>query len=139
MISGQPDAGALLGASLPHLVPERVVEVASAQAGCPVAAYVLDVEGAFALRLAGDVEQFEADHPPNDPGQLDHRGHRVEIDLFRGPGGRGRRRDRQDRDRHGRLRHHTRTYRGRRLSPGVGNFQVERIFQRQRSPISAES
>jgi Stage II sporulation protein E (SpoIIE) len=58
MISGQPDAGALLGASLPHLVPERVVEVASAQAGCPVAAYVLDVEGSFALRLAGDVEQF---------------------------------------------------------------------------------
>jgi hypothetical protein len=40
------------------LVPERVVEVASAQAGCPVAAYVLDVEGAFAVRLAGDVERF---------------------------------------------------------------------------------
>jgi hypothetical protein len=58
MMSGQPDAGELLGASLPHLVPERVVEVASARAGCPVAAYVLDVEGSFALRLAGDVDRF---------------------------------------------------------------------------------
>jgi serine phosphatase RsbU (regulator of sigma subunit) len=58
MVSGPPDAGELLGASLPHLVPERVVEVASAQAGCPIAAYVLDVEGSFALRLAGDVERF---------------------------------------------------------------------------------
>ena len=58
MVSGQPDAGELLGASLPHLVPELVVELASAQAGCPVAAYVLDVEGSFAERLAGDVERF---------------------------------------------------------------------------------
>ena len=58
MVSGVPDTGELLGASLPHLVPERVVEVASAQAGCPVAAYVLDVEGSFALRLAGDVDRF---------------------------------------------------------------------------------
>jgi serine phosphatase RsbU (regulator of sigma subunit) len=58
MVSGPPDAGELLGASLPHLVPERVVEVASAQAGCPVAAYVLDVEGSFAVRLAGDVARF---------------------------------------------------------------------------------
>src|SRR5450755_1355657 len=58
MKSGEPDAGELLGASVPHLVPERVVEVASAQAGRPVAAYVLDVEGSFALRLAGDVERF---------------------------------------------------------------------------------
>ncbi|HUE25891.1 MAG TPA: PP2C family protein-serine/threonine phosphatase [Solirubrobacteraceae bacterium] len=55
---GQTDAGELLGASPPHLLPERVVEVASAQAGCQVAAYVLDVEGSFALRLAGDVERF---------------------------------------------------------------------------------
>src|SRR6059058_5095439 len=54
----QPDAGDLLRASLPHLVPERVVEIASAQAGSPVAAYVLDVEGSFALRLAGDAERF---------------------------------------------------------------------------------
>jgi serine phosphatase RsbU (regulator of sigma subunit) len=58
MIGGEPDAGELLRASLPHLVPERVVEIASAQAGCPVAAYVLDVEGSFALRLAGDAERF---------------------------------------------------------------------------------
>ena len=57
-MSGQTDAGELLRASFPHLVPERVVEVASAQAGCPVGAYVLDVEGYFALRLAGDVERF---------------------------------------------------------------------------------
>src|SRR5437764_3232747 len=57
-VSGQIDAGELLSASLPHLVPERVVEIASAQAGCPVAAYVLDVEGSFALRLAGDAERF---------------------------------------------------------------------------------
>ncbi len=58
MMSAQPDAGELLGASLPHLVPKRVVEVASAQAACPVAAYVLDVDGSCALRLAGDVERF---------------------------------------------------------------------------------
>ena len=58
IVSGGPDAAELLGASLPHLVPERVVEVASARAGCPVAAYVLDVEGSFALRLAGDVDRF---------------------------------------------------------------------------------
>jgi hypothetical protein len=58
MVSGEPDVGELLGASLPNLVPERVVEVASARAGCPVAVYVLDVEGSFALRLAGDVERF---------------------------------------------------------------------------------
>jgi serine phosphatase RsbU (regulator of sigma subunit) len=57
-VSGQIEAGELLGGSLPHLIPERVVEVASAQAGCPVAAYVLDLEGSFALRLAGDVERF---------------------------------------------------------------------------------
>ena len=50
--------GELLGVSLPHLVPERIVEVASAQAGCPVAAYVLDVDGSCVLRLAGDVERF---------------------------------------------------------------------------------
>lgn len=55
---GQPDAGKLLAASVPHLVPERVVEVASAKARCPVAAYVLDVDGSFALRLAGNVERF---------------------------------------------------------------------------------
>ncbi len=58
VMSGQPDAGELLAASVPHLVPERVAEAASAQAGCPVAAYVLDVEGSFALRLAGDIERF---------------------------------------------------------------------------------
>ena len=58
MVSGEPEAGELLGASLPHLVPELVVEVASAQAGCPVAAYVLDLDGSLALRLAGDVERF---------------------------------------------------------------------------------
>ncbi len=58
MMSAQPDAGELLGASSPHLVPERVVEIASTRAGCPVAAYVLDVDGSCALRLAGDVERF---------------------------------------------------------------------------------
>lgn len=58
MMVGQPDAGELLAASVPHLVPERVVEVASARAGCPVAAYVLDVDGSFALRLAGNLERF---------------------------------------------------------------------------------
>ncbi|MBV9413707.1 MAG: serine/threonine-protein phosphatase [Solirubrobacterales bacterium] len=56
----QSDAVDLLGAAAPHLVPQRVVEVASAKAGCPVAAYVLDLEGLFALRLAGDVERFPA-------------------------------------------------------------------------------
>ncbi|MFL5860875.1 MAG: PP2C family protein-serine/threonine phosphatase [Solirubrobacteraceae bacterium] len=56
--SGQPDAGELLRTSFPHLVPDRVAQVASAQAGCPVALYVLDVDGSCALRLAGDVERF---------------------------------------------------------------------------------
>ena len=59
-MDGQPDAVDLLGAAPPHLVPELVVEVASVKAGCPVAAYVLDVEGLFALRLAGDAERFPA-------------------------------------------------------------------------------
>jgi serine phosphatase RsbU (regulator of sigma subunit) len=64
-MSGEPDAGELLGAAVPHLVPEQVVEVASTLAGCPVAAYVLDVEGSFALRLAGNVERFpERIHAP---------------------------------------------------------------------------
>src|SRR6185437_1916626 len=60
VMEGQPDAVDLLGATAPHLVPERVVEVASMKAGCPVAAYVLDVEGLFALRLAGDPNRFPA-------------------------------------------------------------------------------
>ncbi len=59
-MDGQPDAVDLLGSAPPHLVPERVVEVASIKAGCPVAAYVLDVEGLFAMRLAGDAERFPA-------------------------------------------------------------------------------
>ena len=63
--SDQPDAGELLANAFPHLVPELIVEVASAQAGCAVAAYVLDVEGSFALRLAGDVARFpERIHAP---------------------------------------------------------------------------
>ncbi len=65
MMSGEPQAGTLLGASSPHLVPELVVEAASAQAGCPVAAYLFDLDGSFALRLAGDVESFpERIHAP---------------------------------------------------------------------------
>jgi hypothetical protein len=58
MGSHEPDAVDILGEALPHLVPERIVEVASEQACCPVAAYVLDVEGLFALRLAGDGDRF---------------------------------------------------------------------------------
>ena len=60
MMVGQPDVVELLGAAAPYLLPQRVVEVASLKAGCPVAAYVLDLEGLFALRLAGDVERFPA-------------------------------------------------------------------------------
>ncbi len=60
VMDGQPDAVDLLGAAAPHLVPQRVVEVASRKAGCPVAVYVLDVEGLFSLRLAGDAERFPA-------------------------------------------------------------------------------
>ena len=64
-MSREPQAGEMLGASFPHLVPERVVEVASAQADCPVAAYLFDVEGSFAVRLAGNVESFpERIHAP---------------------------------------------------------------------------
>ncbi|HJS97370.1 MAG TPA: PP2C family protein-serine/threonine phosphatase [Solirubrobacteraceae bacterium] len=54
----QPDAGELLAATVPHLVPEQVVELASTEAGCPIAAYVLDVDGSYALRLAGNLERF---------------------------------------------------------------------------------
>jgi serine phosphatase RsbU (regulator of sigma subunit) len=57
---GLDDAAELLAASPPHLVPERVVQIASTLARCPVAAYVLDLEGSFALRLAGDVDRFPA-------------------------------------------------------------------------------
>ena len=59
-MDGLLDAVDLLGADAPYLVPQRVVEVASMMAGCSVAAYVLDLEGLFALRLAGDVERFPA-------------------------------------------------------------------------------
>ncbi len=59
-MDGHPDAVDLLSAAPPHLVPERVVDVASMTAGCPVAVYVLDVEGLFALRLAGDAKRFPA-------------------------------------------------------------------------------
>lgn len=48
----------LLGRAVPHLVPEAIVAAASDQAGCPVGLYVLDVEGLFALRLAGDADAF---------------------------------------------------------------------------------
>jgi hypothetical protein len=58
MASGEPNARELLDATVPHLLPERVVEVASARADCSVAAYVLDVDGSCALRLAGDVDRF---------------------------------------------------------------------------------
>jgi hypothetical protein len=60
VMDGQLDAVELLSATASHLVPQRVVEVASTMAGCPVAAYVLNLEGLFALRLAGDVERFPA-------------------------------------------------------------------------------
>jgi serine phosphatase RsbU (regulator of sigma subunit) len=60
MMSAQPDAEELLGAAFPHLLPELIVEVASTRVGCPVAAYVLDVEGSFALRLAGSPDRFPA-------------------------------------------------------------------------------
>jgi serine phosphatase RsbU (regulator of sigma subunit) len=59
-MDGQPDAVDLLDVAAPHLVSQRVVEVASIKARCPVAAYVLDLEGLFALRLAGDAERFPA-------------------------------------------------------------------------------
>jgi len=58
MMTGKPGAAELLSAAVPHLVPERIVEIASAQAGCPVALYVLDVDGSCALRLVGEVERF---------------------------------------------------------------------------------
>src|SRR5437763_16277866 len=57
MMPGKPGAAELLRASVPHLVPEQIVAIASAQAGCPVAVYVLDVDGSCALRLAGEVER----------------------------------------------------------------------------------
>src|SRR5690348_2872896 len=58
MMTGRPGAAELLSASVPHLVPERIVEIASARAGCPVALYALDVDGSCALRLVGEVQWF---------------------------------------------------------------------------------
>ena len=58
MGNGQPDARELLGATLPHRLPERIADVASAQARCPVGVYVMDLDGSCALRLAGDGERF---------------------------------------------------------------------------------
>jgi hypothetical protein len=55
-----PDAVEQLNETVPHQVPARIAELAAARAGCPVAVYVLDVEGLFALRLAGDAEAFPA-------------------------------------------------------------------------------
>jgi serine phosphatase RsbU (regulator of sigma subunit) len=52
------DAVGLLNQTVPHRVPERIAELASARVGCPVGVYVLDVEGIIALRLAGDPEAF---------------------------------------------------------------------------------
>jgi hypothetical protein len=49
-----------LGEGFPHLVGKRIVEIGAELAGCPVAVYVLDVEGQFALRLSGPGEQFPA-------------------------------------------------------------------------------
>jgi hypothetical protein len=54
------DAEKLLSGAVPHLVPQRVVDIASELAGCPVAAYVMDVEGSLALRLSGDGSSFPA-------------------------------------------------------------------------------
>ncbi len=54
----RPDAMELLDKAVPHRVPEQIAELASTRAGCPVGVYVLDVEGMFALRLAGDTEAF---------------------------------------------------------------------------------
>ena len=60
-MTGEPsDTRGLLGGAAPHLVPQCIVDAASELAGCPVAVYVLDVEGLFALRLAGDAESFPA-------------------------------------------------------------------------------
>ncbi len=58
MTSGAPDAKDLLGEAFPHLVGERIAEVGSELAGCPVAVYVLDLEGEFALRLSGAANLF---------------------------------------------------------------------------------
>ncbi len=52
------DAMERLNQTVPHRVPTRIAELASEAAGCPVAVYVLDVEGVLALRLAGDSEAF---------------------------------------------------------------------------------
>jgi hypothetical protein len=65
MESAQPDARELLDATLPHLLPERVVEVASARAGCPTMSALStaerctnpDMDGA--LRVWGDVIGYQ--------------------------------------------------------------------------------
>jgi serine phosphatase RsbU (regulator of sigma subunit) len=55
-----PDLMALFNGTVPHLVPLQIAVEASKRAGCPVAVYVLDVEGLFALRMAGEADVFPA-------------------------------------------------------------------------------
>ena len=53
-----PDATDMLALRVPHSSPQQVVDIASRLAGCPVAAYIVDLDGSCAIRLAGDEERF---------------------------------------------------------------------------------
>jgi serine phosphatase RsbU (regulator of sigma subunit) len=48
----------LLAETAPHAVPQRVVAEASRLAECPVAAYVIDLDGSCVIRLAGEAGEF---------------------------------------------------------------------------------
>lgn len=69
-MQAEPNALDLLAIRVPHASPQMVVEIASRLAGCPVAAYVIDLDGSGVIRLAGDEERF----PP-----------RIDVPLGVGP------------------------------------------------------
>jgi serine phosphatase RsbU (regulator of sigma subunit) len=57
-VRAEADAADLLALRVSHSSPQMVVDIASRLAGCLVGAYVVDLDGSCAIRLAGDEEQF---------------------------------------------------------------------------------
>lgn len=58
-VRAESDASDLLALRVSHSSsPQMVVEISSRLAGCLVGAYVVDLDGSCAIRLAGDEEQF---------------------------------------------------------------------------------
>lgn len=58
MSKGEYDTPDLLADGMVHRLPARIAELAAEVAGCQIGVYVLDLDGSYALRLAGDERQF---------------------------------------------------------------------------------